>query len=506
MARLHELHSLIESLTQGEKRHFRRLLADLRKPGESQGMKLFDLLSKTSNRDEKELRHKIAEASLDRNLATLIPRLNQQILKSVVHLRTAQSTDAKLYQMLGEIKVLYDKHLYAQGMRMIKNARRVARDYSRTNIELELLSWERRFFIDANPQATDEHLLTLREEGQRLSDLLQLQLQLRQMQSEARAASRKNLTPNRAEDAEEIARFWREDLFEKARDSKDGLAFLLSGSVQGIYHTLQKDFQSAYNALLPVVKLWEGNTKWVEDKAELLLIVFNNFFNAAIVALDDLEPLEYFLNLIRGFRFQDEVLQFRTRRMVFQQEFIYCLNYARFERGKLLASRIEKWLPQVQDRLSRSQWIMFHYNLSVFYFLSDDYSAANRNMIAIRSLPAGPVRNDARRVSVLLRILVQYQLGHIDQCELMIRNARRYFKTRIGNEHPHSQVTDLLVPVLKALPGKELRSQLANLIQRLEKIPPFLGQQEVRLWAQSQLAGTTIREEFGKLVAEIQGR
>lgn len=506
MARLDELHALVSSLSQGEKRHFRRLLADLRKPGESQAMQLFELLCRQPEMTPGALQDKIKEAGLGKNLATVIPRLNQQILKSVVHLKTSDNVDARLYQMLGEIKVLYAKHLYAQGMRMIKTARRVAHEYSRTNLELELLSWERRFFIDANSQATDLHLSTLRAEGQRLLDLLQLQLQLRQLQSEARAASRKNLSPKKPEDAPQLAQFWREDLFTLAEASDDGLSQLLAGSVQGIYHTLLRDFQAAYEALLPVMRLWEGNAKWVEDKAELLLIVFNNFFNAAIVALNDMAPLEHFLNLIRKIRFKDEVLQFRSRRMVYTQEFIYCLNYARFGRGKTLASRIEVWLPQVKDRLSRSQWIMFHYNLSIFYFLSDNFSAANRSLLVIHQLPAGPIRNDARRVCALLRILVQYQLGNVDLCESMVRNARRGFQAQIEGDHPHMKALRGLGPVLKALPGEDLREQLHQLIRSLDGIQPFLGQQEIILWAESMLKGNTIQGEFEQLVAAIQGK
>ena len=502
MARLDELHALITSLSQGEKRHFRRLLADLRKPGESQAIQLFDLLLRYPEYGKDGLMEKIHEAGLERHLATTIPRLNSQVLKSVVHLRAEQNVDAKLYQALAEIKVLYGKHLYAQGMRMIKNARKVAREYSRSNIELELLSWERRFFIDSNPQATDEHLGKLRKEGQRLADLLQLQMTLRQMQSEARAAHRKGLSA--ANHATEIGKFWRPELFSQAIESGDGLAGLLAGSVQGIYHTLQQDHASAYEVLLEVMRLWEGKKNWVEDKAELLLIVFNNFFYAGIVATDDQGEIEHYLNLIRRIKFQDPVLQFRTRRIVYQQEFIYCLNFARRERGQGLAHRISSWLPEVKDRLSVSQWIMFHYNLTIFHFLSGNLSGAGRTIQEIKGLPAGPVRNDARRVAAILHILVQYQYGHVDLCEPMLRNAKRNFGKQVKRDHPHLQVLEHCSGIIKALPGKELNQRFSGLIELFDQLPPFLGQQEVRLWALSHLNGSTIWDEFRALVKAHQ--
>jgi len=490
------LHTLIHSLTQGEKRNCRKLIRGLGKPGKSQVEALFDALLQVEEGNATSLKESIEKEGLTRHLATLLPRLNQQILKSLVHLKSDSSIDAQLYRALSEVKIIYDKHLNEQGMRTISNARRIARSYSRATIELELLVWEQRFFVDGNPKATDEHLAFLRSERERLVRLIELQIRLRQLQSEAKTADRKNFKPGNTEEGKLIDSFWQPELFRQARESGDLLAELLAGSVEGIYHMLHGDFLAAYQVLLPLVGHWERKTAWVEDQAELLLIVFNNFFKAAIIGTEEHEPLEKLLTLIRNFPFQDPSLRFRMKRVVYLNDFVFCMNFARIERGKALARNIEAWLPEAKERLSQSQWISFHYNLVAYYFFAGNLSAANRAILTIRGLPPGPILNNVRTLAALMQIMVQYEIGNLDQCELLYRNLKRSLGKRLHPSSPYLRTLDLYPEILKALPGKALLDAFAEFISAVESLDPFLGQEEMLIWAKAHLNSRSITEEF----------
>jgi hypothetical protein len=107
-----ELHKLIKSLTQSEKRFF-KIYASRHVIGEGNNyVKLFDAISDQKNYNEKIIKEKFAKESFMDRYAAVKNYLHQLILKSMRNFHSASTIDIELKEMLIDIDFLYQKGLY----------------------------------------------------------------------------------------------------------------------------------------------------------------------------------------------------------------------------------------------------------------------------------------------------------------------------------------------------------------------------------------------------------
>src|SRR6185295_14160283 len=130
------LHLLIKSLSKSEKRNFKVYAKRLQSNEDSKFLELFDVLDKLSEYNEEKILLKASDISKTQ-LSNLKAHLYKQILSSLRLNASNQDLDIYLREQLDYAKLLYNKGLYNQSLKMLDKAKVTATEFEKNAILLE---------------------------------------------------------------------------------------------------------------------------------------------------------------------------------------------------------------------------------------------------------------------------------------------------------------------------------------------------------------------------------
>src|SRR6186713_1708549 len=113
------LFQLIQSLEKSEKRHFKLYIKRSSSEEDLKIIKLFDAMDKLNDYDEKLLLKKLPGIEKPQ-LSNLKTHLYKQLLASLRLLKTTENIDLQLSEQLDYARVLYNKGLKLQGLKILE--------------------------------------------------------------------------------------------------------------------------------------------------------------------------------------------------------------------------------------------------------------------------------------------------------------------------------------------------------------------------------------------------
>ncbi len=122
------LFQLIKSLEKAEKRHFKLYIKRSSSREDLKVVKLFDAIDKAKDYDEKLILKKLPGIEKPQ-LANLKSHLYKQLLASLRLLKSSESIDLQLHEQLDHARILYNKGLYLQSLKMLEKAKELAKNY-----------------------------------------------------------------------------------------------------------------------------------------------------------------------------------------------------------------------------------------------------------------------------------------------------------------------------------------------------------------------------------------
>ncbi|MGL5890848.1 MAG: hypothetical protein ACRC3B_13225, partial [Bacteroidia bacterium] len=136
------LFDLIHRMSKSEKRYFKLQAVQTGDAGKLKFVKLFDRIEKQKVYDEAALL-KLEPGITRKQLPNLKYFLYDYLLGCMQQLQQQHSAAARLQQLLGNARVLYDKCLYADCLRITDRAKRQALEHQSFSILPELLELEK---------------------------------------------------------------------------------------------------------------------------------------------------------------------------------------------------------------------------------------------------------------------------------------------------------------------------------------------------------------------------
>ena len=121
-----ELFQLIKTLEKGEKRHFKLYV---NRNGATEDLKiiqLFDAIDRMESYDEEAI-FKKNPAIQKQQLSNLKAHLYKQILTSIRLIRNDQNIDILLHEQLDYARILYNKGLYHQSLKLLQKIKDLAK-------------------------------------------------------------------------------------------------------------------------------------------------------------------------------------------------------------------------------------------------------------------------------------------------------------------------------------------------------------------------------------------
>ena len=163
------LFQLIRSLEKSEKRHFKLYIKRSSGNEDLKIIQLFDALDKLSEYDEKQLFKKLKGVTKPQ-LSNLKNHLYKQLLASLRLLKTTENTDLQLSEHLDYARLLYNKGLKLQSLKVLEKAKELAKNNQKFNFLAQAISLEKKIETLHITRSTLEKTEQLAEEALEISN------------------------------------------------------------------------------------------------------------------------------------------------------------------------------------------------------------------------------------------------------------------------------------------------------------------------------------------------
>ena len=135
------LYQLIKSLSKAEKRSF-KIYATRNSSEDAKFIQLFDAIDKAREYDEDVIVKKI-KGLKKAQFSNLKAHLYKQILTSLRLNYINHNIDIQLREQIDHARILYDKGLYKQSLKILEKAKTMAFDHHRITLTSEILAFEK---------------------------------------------------------------------------------------------------------------------------------------------------------------------------------------------------------------------------------------------------------------------------------------------------------------------------------------------------------------------------
>lgn len=465
---------------------------------------LFDWLNKTGEKD------KLPEkASFSRNLPTLAARLKSLMLDSLYLLHKESTVSLQLNSAYSEILLLQSKSLMSAAARLQKKARKLAATYSRYSFLLLLTENEIILAQSLPVEQFAGRLAELRNEEQTIQEQLQFLQNLRQTHNELLVLARMYPFSLDQEVVKQVCTLAETADVQKALHSSAFLEHALAVSILGIRDMFTRDPDSSVPRYQNLIRRWQALPDWQIDQPQLLLTVCKYYQNACIYSPVDHERVSADLAFLSGFTGLPRKDLVNLQDLLYSNQFAIALNTGRFDVALPMITEIENWLSEHASELTENQVYPYRCNFIVAEFLSGNYVAANRQVNYLLNMHNRKARIDIYEFALLIRPILQFELGNDLHSEYLIRSGKRHFQK-------NKNAADFELMVMKFLPllhdqalAADRRNVCKKFLYELEQFAdllpptiPLLGLNEISMWVESNATGIAIRDVFLRRVEE----
>ena len=137
------LFQLIRSLEKSEKRNFKLYIQRNSGNKDLKIIELFDAMDKLEEYDENLLLRKLSSIKKPQ-LANVKAHLYKQLLASLRLIKTTESIDLQLHEQLDYARILYNKGLYHQSLKILEKIKELAVTYHQYSFLIQVISLEKK--------------------------------------------------------------------------------------------------------------------------------------------------------------------------------------------------------------------------------------------------------------------------------------------------------------------------------------------------------------------------
>jgi hypothetical protein len=493
------LFQLIKSLEKAEKRHFKIYIKRSSANEELKVIQLFDALDKMQEYDEQILFKKISSLNKSK-LANLKSHLYAELLASLRLLKSRDNIDLQLSEYLDDARILYNKGLKLQSLRILEKAKDLARTNQKFNTLVQLISLEKKIETLHITRSSTEKTRQLAEESMEVSRHIE---RVTRLSSLALLLYRwyviNGHSRNEAEE-KDIKLFFRNYLPENLDEVSGFYEKLYLYQSFCWYNFIRQDFLSNYRYAQKWVDLYAEHPLMVTIETGHYIKGLHSLLNAHFT-LRNYRAFDKVLNLFITYAQTEEAQKhdnFRTH------TFIY-INSARINGHLMKGSFAEgvKIVPEIESNINnyslfvdQHRILLFNYKCAYLYFGNRNYEKAIDFLHRIIHGP-GELRIDLQCYARLMHLLCHYELGNYDILDPLSKSVHRFFSKMKNLTLVEKAIFDFLHHSF-GYPPKEIQARLEKFlgqIRHLEKSrfeTRSFAYFDTISWAESKVYGKTL--------------
>lgn len=505
------LFQLIKSLEKGEKRNFKLYVKRNSASEDLKIVQLFDALDKMEVYDEAVLlkKHKsIKKQQLSNSKA----HLYKQILASLRLIEDGGNIDIRLHEQLDFARILYNKGLYLQSLKVLDKLKEVAKAHQQITYQLQAIIFEKKIEALHITRSMENRAEELSKESDDISASLSLISKLSNLALELYSWYIKHGHARDTKDVHAVQKFFDTHLpsFEfEALEFYEKLYLYQSYCWYGfilqdllMYYRYTKKWVDLFEDM-PVMKVNETG-QYIRGMHNLLSAQFN---------LNNYEKFDEYLKIFEAFSVsQDGTMNANARIQTFVYLHIAKINKyfleGTFTEGLALVPYIEEKLIEYQLHLDRHRVLVFYYKIACLYFGSGNNEKAIDYLNKIINWKVD-LRTDLQCYARLLHLIAHYELGNFELLEYLVKSVYRFMAKMKNLSVVEEEIFSFIKKSFTIAPQKLIPAfeTLKEKLQQLQGNPlesrSFMYL-DIIAWLESKIEGMPVQEVRRKIF--LQGR
>lgn len=499
------LFQLIKSLEKAEKRNFKLYIKRSSSNENLKIVELFDALDKLPEYDEALLLKKLSSIQKPQ-LANIKVHLYRQLLASLRLLKSTDSIDMQLNEQLDYARILYNKGLYQQSLKILEKLKETAREHYKYNFLTQVVSWEKKIETLHITRSMKDRGLMLASDAIEVNNRVDMVARMSNLALQLYGWYIENGHARNEADEKIVEEFFRKNLPEGAETQSGFYERLYLYQSYTWYAFIRQNFLMYYRYARKWVEIFRQNPLMIKVETGYYIKGMHTLLNAHF----DLRNFDAFELEMQAFReFADSPIgnkhdNHRIQTFVYLYHAQLNLHFMKgtFEEGLKLIPVLEDKLQEYALLLDTHRILVFNYKIANLYFGSGQYSTA---IDYLQKIINGPVelRSDLHCYARLLHLIAHYELGNFELIEYQIKSVYRF----MAKMQTLTVVEEMIFRFLRKsfhLSRSELKTEFSLLLESVKQLEKNRFQTrtfaylDVIAWLESKVSGLPLSEVIGK--------
>jgi hypothetical protein len=463
------LFQLIKSLQKGEKRNFKLYIQRNSSNEDLKIVQLFDVLDKMNEYDETVLLNKTKSIKKEQ-LANRKAHLYKQILASLRLLETNENIDIQLHEQLDHARILYNKGLYLQSLKILDKTKENAKAHHQYSFLAQILFLEKKIeslHITRSLKDRARHLAT---EANEVVDHISVITRLSNLSLELYGWYINHGHARNEADEKMLTAFFKEHLPEEKVSRTNFYQKLYLYQSYCWYSFIMQDYLMYYRYTQKWVDLFHDDPSMIEIETAHYIKGMHNLISAHF-DLKNYEKFDATLAVFEKFA-ESEIIRRNQNNSI--QVFVYLyiakinqhFMYGSFGDGLKLVPYIKEKLEEYALYLDRHRVLVFYYKIASLYFGKGDYDNTITYLNKIINWKVD-LRNDLQAYARLLHLIAHYELGNFDLLEYLLKSVYR-FMAKMENLGPVEEDIFKFLQKSFRLSPNQLKKEFEKLLSKLK--------------------------------------
>lgn len=495
------LFQLIHSLQKAEKRAF-KLYAKRHSANEDLKMiQMFDVLDKMTEYDETVLLKKL-QFTKKEQLANRKVHLYKQILSSLRLLESNEHIDIQLHEQLDYARILYNKGLYLQSLKILERTKEAARANYQDSFLLQAIFLEKKIEALHITRSLKDRAQQISAEANDLMKGLSLTSHLSNLALELYGWYINYGHARNEDDVKNLQAFFGENMPDVSA-AKSFYQKLYYYQSYCWYAFIRLDYLMYYRYTQKWADLFHASPQMIEIETGHYIKGLHNLISADF-DLRRTEKFEADLQTLEAFA-DSAVVRANDNNTI--QVFVYLYTakinrhfmHGTFDEGLKLVPEINQKLKDYALYLDAHRILVFYYKIASLYFGSGDYDNTVTYLSKIINWKVN-LRADLQCYARLLHLIAHYELGNFNLLEYLIKSVYR-FMAKMENL---SLVEEKIFRFLQHsfhLTQKQLKPEFEKLLAELKEVEK--NKFESRAFAYLDIISWLESKIYGKNVQDI---
>lgn len=422
------LFQLVKSFEKSEKRHFKLYIKRSSANTDLKIIQLFDALDTLQEYDERLLIKKLSPISKSQ-LSNLKTHLNKQLLASLRLLKTTENVDLQLSEHLDNARLLYNKGLILQALKMIEKAKTIAKANHKVNFLIQLLSLEKKIETLHITRTTQDKAEKITQESSDISAHIDRATRFSNLALLLYRWYIRHGSARNEKDEKELKKFFKENLPEDLNNITDFYEKLYLYQSYSWLAFIRQDFLMYYRYGQKWIDLFNEQPLMMSVETGHYIKGMHNLLNAHF----DLRNFKKFKETLKSFEEfsvseagnKNDNFRIHTFIYIYSAKINWHIMNGTFKEGLLLVPHIKSKLQEFQSYIDNHRNLVFNYKIATLYFGNADFDTAiDYLQKIIHDKPE--LRSDLQSYARLLHLIAHFELGNTVILESLMKSVYRF--------------------------------------------------------------------------------